>query len=316
MNSVSSPRSFSPRRILVLGPGDGWHADQLRQTATAHGHLLDFADYESLTATIDSSGDHAVACEAGAVGNFDAILMRTMPPGSLEQITFRLAILHRLEAEGMPVINSPRSLEVAIDKYATLAVVSRLGYDVPPTIVVQSRREAMNAFHRLGGDCVLKPLFGGEGRGVMRISDEALAWTAFSTLEQLAAICYVQQFIPPGGRDLRLFVIGDDVWGVRRESTDDWRTNVSHGARCAAVPINDCQREMALNIAHHVGLEIGSVDLIDADDGPPRVLEVNGVPGWKGAQAALEIHLADQMMRHIVRRVTLGSVRRPLVERR
>lgn len=300
------PHRRPARRILALGPGDGWHANQLRQAARAIGDRIDFSPYESLSATIGAAGGHAVRCDAGALRDFDAILMRTMPPGSLEQITFRLAVLHRLEAEGIPIVNSPRSLEIAIDKYATLAVICRLGFDVPPTIVAQSRQEAMEAFRALGGHCVVKPIFGGEGRGVMRIADEALAWTTFSTLERLDAIAYVQQFIPPGGRDLRLFLIGDDVWGVRREATDDWRTNVSRGARSAAVPVSDPQRDMARTIARHIGLEIGSVDLIDADDGPPRVLEVNGVPGWKGAQDALEINLADQMLRYVAGRMTLA----------
>jgi RimK family alpha-L-glutamate ligase len=182
-------------------------------------------------------------------------------------------------------------------------LIERLGYDVPPTAVVQSRREAMEAFRELGGDCVVKPIFGGEGRGVMRVREESLAWTVFSTLEQIDAIVYLQRFIPPGGRDLRLLVIGEEVWGIRREAPTGWRTNVSQGARSRAVAVDDGQRRMARQIAAAIGIEIGSVDLIDAEDGRPRVLEVNGVPGWKGAQAALGIQLAEPMLGHLLRRI-------------
>ncbi len=304
--TASSLRSSAPRRLLALGPGAGWHADQLRRAARLYGCRLEFAPYESLSVKIAAPRGQVVTCEAGPVSDFDAVLLRTMPSGSLEQVTYRLAILHRLEAAGVPVINSPGSLERAIDKYASLALIERLGYDVPPTAVVQSRREAMEAFRALGGDCVVKPIFGGEGRGVMRVREEPLAWTVFATLERIDAVIYLQQFIPPGGRDLRLLVIGEEVWGIRREAPTGWRTNVSQGGRSRAVTIDDGQRSRARHIATALGIEIGSVDLIDAEDGCPRVLEVNGVPGWKGAQAALGIELAEPMLGHIVRRLEKG----------
>ncbi|WP_237607286.1 ATP-grasp domain-containing protein [Roseimaritima sediminicola] len=292
-------------RFLVLGPDQGWHATQLAEAASAAGHRLWFAAYESLSASIDAAGRHRVGCSAGALDRFDVVLARTMPMGSLEQITFRLATLHQLDGPAAPlVINGPRSLETAIDKYATLAVVRRLGYDVPATTVVQSRGEAMAAFEQLGGDVVVKPIFGGEGRGVMRIQDPQLAWVSFATLERLGAIAYVQRFVPPGGIDTRLLVIGSQVWGVRRRCQDDWRTNVSQGARSEAIEVDAAQREMALRIAGALGLHIAAVDVLEASDGRPRVLEVNGVPGWKGAQGALGINLAEAMIAHAAHLVT------------
>ena len=47
---------------------------------------------------------------------FDVVLVRTMPPGSLEQVVFRMDVLGRLEAAGVPVINPPRAIEAAVDR--------------------------------------------------------------------------------------------------------------------------------------------------------------------------------------------------------
>jgi len=47
----------------------------------------------------------------------DALLVRSMPPGSLEQVVFRMDALARVEQQGTPVLNPPRALEIAIDKY-------------------------------------------------------------------------------------------------------------------------------------------------------------------------------------------------------
>lgn len=303
---------MSRKRVLVLGPSEGWHADQLRLAAQGKGMSIQWSTYESLSTSFDGRGEQDVACAITSgdrlpalqesqlpvvsLRDFDVVLARTMPVGSLEQITFRLSALHSLVMEGRQVVNSPTALEIAIDKYRTLSRVARLGYQVPATRVVQTRREAMQAFDELGGDVVVKPLFGGEGRGVMRVSDRELAWFTFATLERIDAVLYVQAFVRPGGVDTRLLVIGDEIFAIRRYAVEGWKTNVSLGGRSEAVAISDEQHQLARSIADDIGMKIGSVDLLDCESGIPKVLEVNAVPGWKGAESALGFSIAERMM--------------------
>ena len=308
-------------RILCLGAGEGWHASQLREAGAALSCRVSVATYESLRVLVTERGTQ-VSCEAGPLSDFDVVLTRTMPAGSLEQITFRLACLHALSSAGfspapipgsrplLPIVNPPRGLEIAIDKFATLARVASLGYPVPDTVVAQSRGDAMDAFRGMGGDCVVKPIFGGEGRGVMRICDEELAWYTFSTLENLGSVLYVQRFIPPGGRDTRLLVLGQDVIGVRRTSVHDFRTNVSSGGRCEAISVTDDQRLMAARICDDLGLKFAAVDLIDCEDTAPKVVEVNAIPGWKGAQRVIRDSIAERIIRLLIREASpvIGAV--------
>lgn len=303
------------QRLLVLGSGDGWHADQLRTAAITRGDEIRFGSYESLAASIDGDGKMRLRCDAGTIDDFDAVLTRTMPMGTLETITFRLATMHAMATccPGVRLINDPRSLEIAIDKFATLAVVGSLGYPVPTTRVVQSRREAIDAFDELGGDCVVKPIFGGEGRGVMRVRDRELAWTTFVTLEHLGAVIYVQSFVPPGGRDTRLLVAGDWTGVFRRVNANDFRTNVAGGGQCAMIDPTIQQIEMAKRVTAAIGLTVGSVDLLDRDDGPPVVVEVNGIPGWKGAQAVCDENIAAKMIDALTTRSDANSPMRRAV---
>jgi RimK family alpha-L-glutamate ligase len=294
-----------PTRILCLGAGQGWHSSQLQAAAEACGCQLAGATYESLRAHLQD-GKARLECEAGLLSDFHVVLARTMPAGSFEQITFRLSILHAYADAAAPIINPPRAMEIAIDKFATLDRVARLGYPVPDTIVVQSRSEALEAFRQLGGDCVVKPIFGGEGRGVMRVRDSELAWTVFSTLQNLGAVAYVQRFVPPGGRDTRLLVIGDEVLGIRRSSDDDFRTNVSTGGNCEAIQVAASDRAMALRICADIGLTFAAVDLIDSSDGAPRVVEVNAIPGWKGAQRVMGDSIAQRIIRLLMERSLLA----------
>ena len=87
---------MSRRRFLVLGGGEGWHSRQLQDAAQRFDCEIEFAPYESLVGQVGLASGCQVRCEAGPLSRFDAILPRTMPAGSLEQITFRLATLHSL----------------------------------------------------------------------------------------------------------------------------------------------------------------------------------------------------------------------------
>ena len=133
-----------------------------------------------------------------------------------------------------------------------------------------------------------------------RIRDRELAWYAFSTLDQLDAVLYVQQFVPPGGVDTRMLVIGEEVIGVRRNNSNGFRTNVSGGAQTGLAKLTQQQVAMARHITGSIGLAFASVDVIDSADGIPRVLEVNGIPGWRGAQSAVDFSIAERIVRLMI----------------
>ena len=52
-----------------------------------------------------------VGIEEQALEEYDAIIVRSIPTGSLEQVIFRVDILHRLENIGVKIINSAITLE-------------------------------------------------------------------------------------------------------------------------------------------------------------------------------------------------------------
>ena len=149
-----------------------------------------------------------------------------MPPGSLEQVVFRMDALHRLVSLGLTVMNPPGAVEAAVDKYLASARLDAQGLPVPETWVGESAEDAMVAFESLGNDVVVKPLFGSEGRGLVRVSDPELAWRTFRTLERLNTVLYVQKYVRNPGHDVRAFVLGCRVIGaMRRYAADgEWRT--------------------------------------------------------------------------------------------
>ncbi len=258
----------SPFQIAILGHAGSWYAEDLRRAA--HDVEISNVSFSDLAASVDRrvqihlSPSPPKSSSTLPIAAWDAVLVRTMPLGTLEQMVFRMNMLHSLERNGTILINPARCLETAIDKWLTLDVLARAGLRVPRTLCCQSREAAMKAFEYLGRNCVVKPLFGGEGRGILHVSDPDLAWRTFSTLEQLGAVIYLQEFIASPGYDIRILTIGEKSFCVRRQNPNDWRSNVSRGG--SAIPWNptEHQREMARLATQAIGgLAIG-VDILPA----------------------------------------------------
>jgi ribosomal protein S6--L-glutamate ligase len=280
-------------RIAVLSGGDGWHVRDLCRAAASLGHEAVPVDFRRLSAGVAMAG-HDLA-------GFDAVLVRTMPPGSLEHVVFRMDLLHRLQARGVRVLNSPRSVEVCVDKYLTTALLDAAGLRVPPTVTCQHADAAMEAFAALGGDVVVKPLFGSEGRGMVRVSHPEMAWRTFRTLERTQSVLYLQQFIRHPGWDLRLFVLdGNVLASMRRTARGDWRTNVAQGGTAESITPGRVERELALRAAGALGATMAGVDLLPGPDGDWYVIEVNAVPGWRALAPVTGIDVAAAIVRHLV----------------
>lgn len=281
-----------PMRVTVLGERGGWHVERLTAALIQRGHDVAVTRWSELSAEIHSGPHRFGPPEVAAA---DAIVVRGMPGVAatserLEEVIFRMDALGQLAARGVPVINRPRALEIAIDKYLSLAVLADHGIPVPRTIVVQDAAAAVQAWADLGHDCIVKPIFGSRGRGLVRLRTEA---DVLAAIPANGRVGYLQEFISHAGWDVRVLVMGKRVFSMKRvAASGDWRTNVSQGGRPEAfVPPQDWI-DLAVRAATAVGAEIAGVDLLPTGDGRVLVLEVNAVPGWRGLQAVEATDLA------------------------
>ena len=284
-------------RIAVLGSQASWYLNDL-QRAAAGLHTVVPVTYGNLSSQVEPG---RVSLQSGEVdlSEFDALLIRSMPPGSLEQVVFRMNALAQLEKAGVRVVNSPRAIEIAVDKYLTTVKLQETGLLVPKTVACQTCEHAMESFIAMAGDVVVKPLFGGEGRGITRVSDEQVALRVFKALEQIGAVIYLQEFIHHEGCDLRVMVIGKQLLGMRRRHPQDWRTNLSRGAVAEPLEVTPELAELAQKAAAAVCTEIAGVDFLPGKDGQLYAIEVNAVPGWKGLAKVTEVNVAKEVLRYL-----------------
>jgi ribosomal protein S6--L-glutamate ligase/tetrahydromethanopterin:alpha-L-glutamate ligase len=229
----------------------------------------------------------------------EAILVRPIGRGSLDEIIYQLDVLQRLSSLGMRIINHPVSIEKAVDKYRTLALLEEKGVPVPRTIVVEDPRLALKAFDELGGDVVIKPIFGSRGMGITRVTDREVAARILRTLAFHHHVLYLQEFIPHGNRDIRAFVIGQEVAAAMHRVGNGWKTNVSQGA--AAVPLKPTSEveSLATQAANIVGCEIAGVDILEGED---RLLinEINSQPGFRGLQSTTKVNLPEKIVDYML----------------
>jgi ribosomal protein S6--L-glutamate ligase len=282
-------------RIAILAAGNGWHVRDLQRAAVVLGHEATAVDFRRVSAGVGARFD--------TLDGFDGVLVRTMPPGSLEQVVFRMDVLHRLQTRGVPVLNPPAAVETCVDKYLASVRLAAAGLAVPPTIVCQHADAALEAFAVLGGDVVVKPLFGSEGRGMVRVADPDLAWRTFRTLERTQSVLYLQQFIAHPGWDLRAFVIEDRIIAaMRRRANGGWRTNVAQGGTGEPVRLTAAEEELALRAAAAVGTPVAGVDLLPGPAGELYVVEVNAVPGWRALAPVTGVDVAAVLLQCLARR--------------
>ncbi len=286
-------------RFAVLADPESWYLRDLARAAAAQSHEVTQVAFSQIAAEIGGSKTTRIFSGEHELTEFDAVLVRTMPPGSLEQVVFRMDCLARLEALGICVINPARAVEAAVDKYLTSAKLQAAGLLTPRTITCQTPDDAMAAFEGLGGDVVVKPLFGSEGRGITRLNDPALALRAFKMLTQLGAVLYIQEFIEHEGCDLRLLVVGDEILAMKRRNPLDWRTNVSRGAKTERLELTPELADLAHRAADSVGAPLAGVDVLPGKDGRLYVLEVNAVPGWKALARTLQVDVAARMLEFV-----------------
>jgi RimK family alpha-L-glutamate ligase len=292
-------------RVAILASRSGWHTDELLRAFGERGHTAALARYEDLVATV--GGGTALRSGVAVLDDADLVLARIIPNGSLEQIIFRVDALHALEERGIRIVNPARVIERTVDKLWTSATLDRHGLPTPPTAVCESLEAAHAEWARLGGDVIVKPLFGSMGLGMVRVSDEETAFRVFRAIDTIRGVFYLQRAVEHDGRDIRVFVLGGQVLGAIERSAPGWRTNLARGGRAKPIALPALWAELAIRAAGAVGAIYAGVDLLPTRDGSVYVLEINGIPGWQGLQQVTGIDVAGALVDHLASGPAAGA---------
>ena len=277
---------------------NSWSSTQLREALARRNVSHICFRFSQLVARVGYKS-YVNANSIGIPEELDALIIRPIGRGSLEEIVFRMDILYRLQRLGLYVINSPEAIEHCVDKYAILTILEENDIPVPRTAVTENVGEALKAFVELGGDVIVKPIFGSRGMGSTRVTDLEVAATIFRALTFYHGVIYLQEFVPHGFSDIRAFVIGDSVVAAMKRVADTWKTNYSQGAKPVSIKLDKTLEEMAVKSASLIECKVAGVDILESSRGPFFV-EVNSQPGWRGLQSVTRVNIADEIVDFIL----------------
>jgi tetrahydromethanopterin:alpha-L-glutamate ligase len=294
-------------RIVLMTEDPGWHGEELRVAFEKRSSLVSYVSLKDCRLSF-GHGAIQVSIPGFEHGLPDGVFVRGVPGGTLEQIVQRLNILYALHELGVPVHNDSKAIERTVDKAMTSFLLSQARIPTPTTWVCESLSQARAIVMRetaAGRDIVMKPLFGSQGIGLVRLS----AGMPFPDLAQFNEVAYLQEFIP-SSVDYRVLVMNGKAIAQMRRRGANWINNVAQGGRPQRVALDDELKELSEASARAIAIDYCGVDILRDQNGRTLVLEVNGIPAWRGLQSVTDFNLAEALVSDFLAR----KVQRPPLE--
>lgn len=289
--------------VAIITDEPGWHGRQL--TAALQGHGL-CGRYLSLTDCMLSIDTDPGAIVLPGFENLPVgVFVRGIPGGTLEQVIFRMNVLHALHATGITVYNNPRSIERTVDKPLTSLLLKRAALPTPPTWVCESSAKAHAILKHetgKGNRIVLKPLFGSQGSGVHLLT----AATGLIHDEKFAGVYYLQRFIERKNdeySDFRVLVIDGKAKAAMRRRGTSWLTNRAQGAHCEPIALDNILASLAEAACKILRIDYAGVDLLQDRGGRFQIIEINSIPAWYGLQSVVDFNIATGLIDSFVNRI-------------
>jgi ribosomal protein S6--L-glutamate ligase len=188
-----------------------------------------------------------------------------------------LSLAGVLHGQGARILNPYPSCMAVQNKIVAIQRMQATGIPIPDTWVTGD----LNLLRPIAAQkpLIVKPYIGGRGAGLymVRHPDELTA------IPPPKEPVLVQEFVPGSGEDLKVYVIHDQVFAVRKPFSPN--SYLVSGRPC---PVSAQVREIALNCGKAFGLGLYGLDIIEGPNGPV-VVDLNYFPSYKGIPGAADI---------------------------
>ncbi len=255
--------------------------------------IMDMSGYVGSDGARFWSGDREIT-------GVNLCLLRSFGSGAYAQVMKRVSMMEHLESCGTLVVNPTWAYQKTKDKYSMISALAKAGLPIPKTYVTEMAHWAYRASRNFRAT-VYKPIIGSLGFGSMKFSDVDMAFNAYKRLENFGQPIYLQEYLEKPGRDIRAFVIGEEVSAsiYRIARAGEWKTNVAQGGIAKSMKLSGELEELALKAVEALELIYAGVDILETKQGPV-LLEVNASPSWQGLQKATGVDVAGQIVQRAV----------------
>jgi ribosomal protein S6--L-glutamate ligase len=287
-----SPNAYSTRRLV--------------EAAHARGHKARVLN--TLRFAIDlQKGVPDLYYRGKALSSYDAVLPRI----GASVTYFGTAVVRQFEQMDVFCGNSSAGISNSRDKLRSMQILSRHEIGIPRTTFVRSRKDVLASIERVGSaPVIIKLLEGTQGVGVILADTVKVAEAIIETLQSTKQNVLVQKFVAESkGRDVRAFVVGDQVVGAMRRVAQgqEFRSNVHRGGVAEAIELTPEYRDTAIRSAQIMGLRVAGVDMLEGKDGP-QVMEVNSSPGLEGIETCTGLDIAGAVIDYLAAQVSFPEI--------
>ncbi len=291
-----------PLRIAILTrEPNNYSTQRLVKAAEANDHVVELIDTRRCYLNIQSHQPE-VHYDGKPLPYYDAVIPRI----GASLTFYGMAVVRQFQAMGTYCVNTADAIGSSRDKLAAHQILAKYRIPMPTTAFASSPKDTNSLIKLVGGaPTVLKLLESTQGKGVVLAETSKAASAVISAFQNLDANFITQEFIKEAaGSDLRCFVVGKKLVAsmMRTSGDDDFRSNLHAGGSAKKVRVTKEERQMALNAAKAMGLNVAGVDIIRSETGP-KVLEVNSSPGLEGIEKTTSIDVAGAIIEHIERKV-------------
>lgn len=206
------------------------------------------------------------------------------------------------EAHGIPVVNSSLVAERCGDKYVTSQFLVQNGILTPRVVMAFDEESALGAIEAVGYPCVLKPVIGSWGRLLAKVDNRHAAESFIEHKASLGVnhqIFYVQEYINKPSRDIRAFVIEDELICAIYRSSDNWITNTARGGVATNCPITDEMADLCQRAARAIGGGLLALDLFETENGF-TINEINHTIEFRNSIATTGVNIPQKMVEYVI----------------
>jgi [lysine-biosynthesis-protein LysW]---L-2-aminoadipate ligase len=221
-----------------------------------------------------------------------------------------LYISRIFEAHGVPVVNSPAVAERCGDKYVTSQLLVRNGIPTPRVMMAFDEDSALRAIEAMGYPCVLKPVVGSWGRLLAKVENREMAEALIEHKAMMGVnhqVFYIQEYVDKPGRDIRAFVVGEQVICAIFRSSDNWITNTARGGVATRCAVTDELAELGQRAARAVGGGLLALDLFETENGL-TINEINHTMEFRNSIATTGVNIPAKMVDYVLAQVGVGAV--------
>ncbi|MBK5191322.1 MAG: RimK family alpha-L-glutamate ligase [Methanosarcinales archaeon] len=281
---------------VVLTDPEDWTAQAVLKNIEKRGAKAVPLNLATLSASVSNSDFSIFNVDLTDV-ELDAIIVRDVGISlSLEQISFKFDLLRQFETY-MPVMNSSEAIQNAANKFFSFYLFKRAQLPIPRTMITPELDVALSAVETFES-AVVKPIFGSQGEGIFKLENsQPDLKSKLTALLKEGGVLYLQEFVPNPGRDIRVFVVGEEAIGAiyRVSVGGSFISNLSQGGTPVSCEVTEAMQELAIRAAKAVGADFAGVDLIEGKEGL-HLLEVNATPSGKGINRACGIDVTERIV--------------------